>query len=40
MKECLAKVGTGERMFCESKNMKGHMRKDSLLTMHVLVHIP
>ena len=32
MKKCFAEADTGERMFCESKHMKGHMMKVSLLT--------
>ena len=32
MKEHLAEVDTGERMFCKSKHVKGYLRKDSLLT--------
>jgi hypothetical protein len=32
---------TGERMLCESKHVKGHVRKDALLTtrMYLLVHL-
>jgi hypothetical protein len=32
MKEHLAEVDTGERMFCKSKHVKGYLRKDSFLT--------
>jgi len=35
MKENLAETDTGERMFCQSKQVKGHMMKDSLLTAHM-----
>ena len=31
MKECFTEADTGERRFCESKHVKGHV-KDSLLT--------
>jgi hypothetical protein len=32
MKECFTEADTGERMFCYSKHVKGHVIKDSLLT--------
>jgi hypothetical protein len=32
VKEGFAEADTGERMFCSSKHIKGHMMKDSLLT--------
>ena len=35
MKECSAEADTGERMFCQSKHARGHMMKDSFLTIHM-----
>ena len=31
MKECFPEADTSERMFCESKHMKGHVMKNSLI---------
>ena len=31
MKKQFTEADTGERMFCQSKHMKGHVMKDSLL---------
>ena len=35
MKGCFAEADTGERMFCYSRHVKGHVMKDSLLTTHM-----
>jgi hypothetical protein len=35
VKEHFTEADTGERMFCQSKHMKGHVMKDSLLMTHM-----
>jgi len=35
VKEPLAEVHTGERIFCYSNHMKGHKMKDSLIMTHM-----
>jgi len=34
VKKCFAEADTGQRMFCKSQHVKGHVRKDSLLMTH------
>ena len=39
LKECFTESDTGERIFCQSKHVKGHMMKDCLLRTHTFVTV-